>query len=248
MNQRVALVTGGTGGIGTAISRRLTQEGYRVVAGYFNRGNHEKAQLWQLQQREAGFLIDISYADLKDPESCLACYLNIRETIGPVDILVNNAGITQDSSFKKMTFDQWQTVMDTNLTSVFTMTQRVVQDMVERSFGRIINISSVNGLRGRFGQTNYAAAKAGMHGFSKSLAFEVARKGVTVNTISPGYIATDMIMSVPEEVRNKILAEIPMGRFGEAEEVAAAVAFLVSNDAAYITGANLSINGGQHTY
>ena len=248
MTARVALVTGGTGGIGTAICRNLEQQGFSVVAGYFSGSNHEKAKRWREEQRQAGFDIDISYADLKDPECCLRSYLDIKETIGPIDVLVNNAGITADSSFKKMSSEQWQSVIDTNLTGVFNITQRVVPDMIERGFGRIINISSVNGQRGRFGQTNYAAAKAGMHGFTKSLSFELASKGITVNTVSPGYVATKMINDVPEDVKEKILKEVPVGRFAEPEEIAYAISFLVAESAGYITGSNLSINGGQHTY
>lgn len=248
MTARVALVTGGTGGIGTAICRKLEKQGFTVVAGYYSGSNHQKAQSWKEQQERDGYQIDISYADLKDPESCLKSYLDIRETKGPIEVLINNAGITSDSSFKKMSSEQWQSVIDTNLTGVFNITQRVIPDMVEKKFGRIINISSVNGQRGRFGQTNYAAAKAGMHGFTKSLAFELARKGVTVNTVSPGYVATKMIKAVPEEVREEILKEVPVGRFGEPGEIAYAVSFLVSEEASYITGSNLSINGGQHTY
>ena len=248
MIARVALVTGGTGGIGTAICRKLSEQGFTVVAGYFNGENHEKAKSWRQAQREAGFDIDISYADLKDPESCLRSYLDIRETKGIIDVLVNNAGITADSSFKKMSIDQWQSVIDTNLTGVFNITQRVIPGMLENGFGRIVNISSVNGQRGRYGQTNYAAAKAGLHGFTKSLSYELAPKGITVNTISPGYVATKMIKAVPEEVRKEILKEVPVGRFAEPEEIAYAVSFLLAKEAGYITGSNLSINGGQHTY
>ena len=248
MTARVALVTGGTGGIGTSICRRLAKEGFSVVAGYYSGNNHEKAKAWKQTQLDAGYDIDISYADLKDPECCLRSYLDIRETKGPIEVLINNAGIAADSSFKKMSAEQWQSVIDTNLTGVFNITQRVVPDMVEKGFGRIINISSVNGQRGRFGQTNYAAAKAGMHGFTKSLAFELARKGITVNTISPGYVATKMIKAVPEDVQQEILKEVPVGRFAEPEEIAYAVSFLVNDEAGYITGSNLSINGGQHTY
>lgn len=248
MTAQVALVTGGTGGIGTAICRKLEKQGFTVVAGYYSGSTHEKAQAWREQQKLAGYNIDISYADLKDPDSCLNSYLDIRETKGPIEVLINNAGIIADASFKKMTVEQWQSVIDTNLTGVFNITQRVVPDMVEKQFGRIINISSVNGQKGRFGQTNYAAAKAGMHGFTKSLAFELAKKGITVNTISPGYVATKMIKAVPDDVREKILREVPVGRFAEPEEIAYAVSFLVAAEAGYITGSNLSINGGQHTY
>jgi len=248
MTARVALVTGGTGGIGTSICRKLADDGFQVVAGYYSGNNHEKARKWKEEQAEAGYDIDISYADLKDPECCLRSYLDVKETKGDIDVLINNAGITADSSFKKMSSEQWHSVIETNLTGVFNITQRLIPDMVANGFGRIVNISSVNGQRGRFGQTNYAAAKAGIHGFTKSLAFEVARKGVTVNTVSPGYVATKMIKSVPEEIQAEILKEVPVGRFAEPEEIAHAVSFLVSESAGYITGSNLSINGGQHTY
>ena len=248
MTSRVTLVTGGTGGIGTEICRKLSTLGYNVVAGYCGGGKHDKAKRWQQEQQEAGYDIDISYADLTNEESCLHSYLNIKETKGPIEVLINNAGITADSSFKKMTYQQWKSVIDTNLTGVFNITQRILPDMLETGFGRIVNISSINGQKGRFGQTNYAAAKAGLHGFTKSLALEVARKGITVNTLSPGYVETKMIMAVPEEARNAILKEVPVGRFAQPEEIAHAISFLISEQSGYMTGSNLSINGGQHTY
>ncbi|HEY3538855.1 MAG TPA: SDR family oxidoreductase, partial [Trinickia sp.] len=182
-----------------------------------------------------------------DYDSCVRCAAQIRSEIGPIDILINNAGITRDASFKKLDKGAWDAVVSTNLDSVFNMTKQWYEDMTARGWGRIVNISSVIGCKGGFGQTNYAAAKAGMHGFTKSLALELARKGVTVNTVSPGFIATRMVMAVPEDVlKTKILPEIPVGRLGQPEEVAALIAYLCSDDAGFVTGANISINGGQH--
>ncbi|MEM9100810.1 MAG: acetoacetyl-CoA reductase [Pseudomonadota bacterium] len=248
MTQRIALVTGGTGGIGTAICRRLVDIGYKVAAGYNSGGNHAKAQAWQVEQRNTGYDIQISYGDVRDFESCLNCVRHVEETLGPIDVLINNAGITRDSTLKKMAIDQWDDVISANLNSVFNMTRHVVNGMIERRFGRIINVSSINAQKGQLGQTNYSAAKAGMHGFTKALSQEVARKGVTVNTVSPGYIATKMVMAVPEEVRDSIIKDIPVGRLGTPQEVAMAVSFLASEDAGFITGSNLSVNGGQHMF
>jgi acetoacetyl-CoA reductase len=245
---RVALVTGGTGGIGTAICQRLAREGYKVAAGYNSGGNHEKARAWQAQQRELGFEFEISYGDVRDFDSCSACIAHVEETLGPIDVLVNNAGVTRDSTLKKMTRNQWSEVMSANLDSVFNMTRQVINGMIERGYGRIINVSSVNAQKGQLGQTNYSAAKAGMHGFTKALSQEVARKGITVNTVSPGYIATKMVMEVPEAIRQQIIADIPVGRLGLPEEVAHAVAFLASEESGFITGANLAVNGGQHMF
>jgi acetoacetyl-CoA reductase len=187
--------------------------------------------------------------DVSDYDSCAAAEATIAEEVGPIDILINNAGITRDMTFKKMTKVDWDAVMRTNLDSIFNMTKPIVEAMVERGWGRIINVSSVNGQKGAFGQTNYSAAKAGIHGFTKALALEVSRKGVTVNTISPGYIGTKMVMAIPKEVLDsKILPQIPVGRLGKPEEVAGLCAYLASDEAAFITGANISINGGQHMY
>lgn len=240
---KMALVTGGTGGIGAAICLRLADAGYRVATNY---RNEEKAQKWRSQCLELGYEIAIYQADVSNFEECQALVKRIEEEHGPVDVLVNNAGITRDTTFRKMTPDHWNTVMDIDLDSVFNMTRPVIEGMLDRGFGRVINISSVNGQKGQFGQTNYSAAKAGMHGFTKALAQEVARKGVTVNTVSPGYIATEMVMAVPEDIRNKIIAGIPVGRLGKPEEIASVVNYLASEDAAFITGANISINGGQY--
>jgi acetoacetyl-CoA reductase len=243
--KRVVLVTGATGGLGTAMCRKLYDDGYQVVANY---RNEEKAVEWQKKLHDEGYDIAIYYADVADYDSCGQMIAKIEKEIGPVDVLVNNAGITKDGSFRKMTYENWKAVMTTNLDSVFNCTRHVINHMIDSGFGRVINISSVNGQRGQFGQANYSAAKAGMHGFTKTLAMEVANKGVTVNTISPGYIGTDMVMAVKEEVRNQIISQIPLGRLGGTEEVAYLVSFLASEHANFITGANMSINGGQHVY
>jgi len=245
---RTALVTGGTGGIGVAICRRLCDEGARVVAGYNMGGNHEKARAWQQEQKQEGYDIGIAYGDVRELESCKKCIQDVESLVGPIEILVNNAGVTRDSMFRKMTWDQWNDVIRSNLNSLYNMTSLVINGMIQRGYGRIVNISSVNAQKGQLGQTNYSAAKAGMHGFTKALALEVAAKGVTVNTISPGYIATKMVMAIPEQVRQKIIEDIPVGRLGDPAEVARAVAFLTSDDAGYLTGSNLAINGGQHMF
>ena len=245
MTTRVALVTGGMGGIGEAISIRLHDVGHAVVVTYSP--NNTGADEWLARMETTGRQFRAYPVDVADYDSCARCAAQIKAEIGPIDILVNNAGITRDASFKKLEKDSWDAVMSTNLDSVFNMTKQWYEGMTARGWGRIVNISSVIGCKGGFGQTNYAAAKAGMHGFTKSLALELARKGVTVNTVSPGFIATRMVMAVPEEVmKTKILPEIPVGRLGQPEEVAALVAYLCSNEAAFVTGANISINGGQH--
>jgi len=241
MGQKVALVTGGTGGIGEAICKRLNADGYKVVAGF---NNKEKAKAWQIAQKENGINIDIVHCPVTDFDACGVAIKWVEENVGPIDILINNAGITKDGMFKKMTRDRWDTIIDVNLNSLFNMTRQVVDGMAERGFGRIINVSSVNGQLGQIGQVNYAAAKAGMHGFTKALAREVARKGVTVNTISPGYVATPMVMAIAEDVRHKIEASIPVGRLCRPEEIAHGISFLASDLSAYTTGSDLSINGG----
>ncbi len=248
MSQRIALVTGGTGGIGTAICRELHTQGFQVVAGYNSGGNHDKAKSWQAEQKEAGYDFDIAYGDVSEPESSRQCIDGIVSKHGNIHCLVNNAGITRDSTFRKMTLEQWDQVMHANLRSVFNMTRLVINGMLEEKWGRVINISSVNGQKGQFGQANYAAAKAGMHGFTKSLAQEVAAKGVTVNTISPGYIMTSMVAAIGDDILDKIASTIPVGRLGNPDEIAYAVAFLASERAAFVTGSNLAINGGQHMY
>ena len=243
MTSRVALVTGGTGGIGSAICRKLADQGHKVATNY---RNEEKTQAWLQQMRAQGYDITAVKGDVSSPEEAEALVRAVEAKLGPVDILVNNAGITRDTTFHRMTPQHWNEVINTNLNSVYNMTRPVIEGMRERKWGRVIQISSINGQKGQYGQANYAAAKAGMHGFTISLAQENAKFGITVNTVSPGYIGTDMVMAVPEEVRNKIVAQIPTGRLGSPEEIAYAVSFFVPDEAAWITGANLSANGGQY--
>ena len=245
MTRRTALVTGGMGGIGEAISMRLHDIGHAVVVTYSP--TNTGADDWLARMEASGRQFRAYPVDVADYASCERCAAQIKAEIGPIDILVNNAGITRDASFKKLEKEGWDAVLRTNLDSVFNMTKQLYEDMSARGWGRIVNISSVIGCKGGFGQTNYAAAKAGMHGFTKSLALELARKGVTVNTVSPGFIATRMVTAIPEEImQSKILPEIPVGRLGQPEEVAALVAYLCSQEAGFVTGANISINGGQH--
>ena len=237
---RVALVTGGTRGIGAAISRHLKEAGYSVAANYA--GNDEAANAFKAETGIPVFKFDVS-----DAAACESGIKAVADQLGPVDVLVNNAGITRDGTFHRMTFDQWSQVIRTNLNSMFTCTRPVIEGMRERGFGRIILISSVNGQKGQLGQTNYSAAKAGVVGFAKALALENANKGITVNVIAPGYIATEMVQAVPEEVlKTKILPLIPVGRLGEADEIARAVVFLAADDAGFITGSTLTANGGQY--
>lgn len=239
----VAWVTGGTGGIGSAICRELASQGYTVIAGYHN---PEKAKAWLETQQAEGFEnIALSGIDLTDYDSCMAGVKEIQATHGPISVLVNCAGITRDGTMKKMSPEQWREVIDTNLNSVFNTCRSVIEGMLEQGYGRIINISSINGRKGQFGQVNYAAAKAGMHGLTMSLAQETATKGITVNTVSPGYIATDMIMNIPEKVREAIRETIPVKRYGTPEEIGRLVAFLADREQGFITGANIDINGGQ---
>ena len=244
-SKRTVLVTGATGGLGTAMCKKLYKDGFKVVGNYHTK---EKAEKWMRKMKEEGFDIDLFYGDVSDFSSAAAMIKEIEEKVGTIDTLVNNAGITRDSRLINMKPEDWHAVINTNLNSVFNCTKNVIQGMIDRKFGRIINISSVNGQRGQFGQTNYSAAKAGMHGFTKSLAMEVAKLGITVNTISPGYIGTDMVMAVPEKVLTQIVAQVPMGRLGGTHEVASLVSFLASEETSFITGANYSINGGQHVY
>ncbi len=246
MKGKTALVTGGMGGIGTAVCQQLIHQGARVIASYNRGGDHESAKAWCKEQRDHGYEITIRYVDVADFHSCKQMISEIEMECNGIDILVNNAGITRDVQLYKMDQAQWHEVLRTNLDSMFNMTRHVINGMVTRGYGRIINVSSINGQKGQFGQTNYSAAKAGIHGFTKALAQEVARKGITVNTISPGYISTPMVMSVAPEVREKIIAQIPVGRLGNPEEVARAVAFLADENSGFITGSNLSINGGQY--
>ncbi|EJW12629.1 Acetoacetyl-CoA reductase [Rhodovulum sp. PH10] len=242
---RVAVVTGGMGGLGESISEKLHAAGYRVAVTH-SPGN-KSVNEWLDAQKQAGREFKAYQVDVADYESCKECIARVASEIGPVDVLINNAGITRDSMFRKMTPEQWDLVLRTNLYSVFNMTKQVIDGMLERGFGRIVNVSSMNGSKGQFGQSNYAAAKAGMYGFTKSLALEVGRKGVTVNTVSPGYLGTKMVLSVPKEVMDtKILPLIPVGRLGSPEEIADLIVFLASDHAGYITGTDIAANGGQY--
>lgn len=244
MKDKIALVTGGMGGIGTAICQHLSDQGAIVIASY-NR-EHEIAKVWLEGQIKLGYDFCIGYVDITDYHSCTTLVTNILSKFGSIDILVNNGGITRDVQLHKMAQEQWHSVLRTNLDSIFNVTRNVINSMMEKNYGRIINISSINGQKGQFGQSNYSAAKAGIHGFTKSLAQEVAKKGITVNTVSPGYIETNMIMSVSEDVRNKIIAQIPVGRLGKPAEIARAVGFLAAEESGFITGSNLVINGGHY--
>ncbi|SEI47063.1 acetoacetyl-CoA reductase [Frateuria terrea] len=243
MNPRTALVTGGTGGIGTAIVRYLARQGHRVATNY---RDEARAQAWRARMAAEGIDVCMVPGDVADPGSAEAMIRAMERDCGPVDILVNNAGITRDSTFHKMDYQQWSEVVNTNLNACFNVTRPVIEGMRARRWGRIVQISSINGQKGQYGQANYAAAKAGMHGFTISLAQENAKFGITVNTVSPGYVATDMVMAVPEEVREKIVAQIPIGRLGKPEEIAHAVAFFTTDEASWITGTNLAINGGHY--
>jgi acetoacetyl-CoA reductase len=244
MKNKSVLVTGGMGGIGTAICQYFANQGAKVIASY-NR-DHQAAETWLNEQKQKNYTFDIGYVDVTDFESCATFVKDMESKLGGIDILVNNAGITRDVQLYKMDLDQWHAVLRTNLDSIFNVTRNVIGGMITRSYGRIINVSSINGQKGQFGQANYAAAKAGIHGFTKSLAQEVAHKGITVNTISPGYIETSMVMSVTDEIRKKIIAQIPIGRLGKPEEIARAVGFLAAEASGFITGSNLIINGGQY--
>ena len=242
---RVALITGGMGGLGESISTKMHTAGYRVVVTH-SPGN-TRAKDWLAEHSAAGRKFSAYGVDVANFDSCNECVTCVTKDIGPIDILVNNAGITKDTTFKKMSKADWDAVIRTNLDSVFNMTKQVMDGMTDRGWGRVINVSSVNGSKGAFGQTNYSAAKAGMHGFTKALALEVARKGVTVNTISPGYIGTKMVTAIPKEVLDlKILPQIPLGRLGAPDEIAGLIIYLCSDEAAFVTGANIAINGGQH--
>ena len=244
MSSRIALVTGGTGGIGTAIVQRLVREGHRVATNYRDAA---KAEAWRARMAEAGVPVTLIAGDVSRPDSGVDMAHAVEKILGgPIEILVNNAGITRDTTFHKMSYQQWMDVVNTNLNACFNVTRPVIESMRERKWGRIVQISSINGQKGQYGQANYAAAKAGMHGFTISLAQENARFGITVNTVSPGYVGTDMVMAVPEDVRAKIVAQIPVGRLGKPEEIAHAVNFFLGEEAAWITGANLAINGGHY--
>uniref|UniRef100_UPI00334249DC acetoacetyl-CoA reductase n=1 Tax=Castellaniella defragrans TaxID=75697 RepID=UPI00334249DC len=243
MSGKLAYVTGGMGGIGTSICQRLAKEGFNVVAGCGPSRDHAK---WLDEQAALGYKFHASVGNVSDWDSTVQAFAKVREQLGPIDVLVNNAGITRDGVFRKMGIEDWRVVIDTNLNSLFNVTKQVVDDMVERQWGRIINISSVNGQKGQFGQTNYSTAKAGIHGFTMALAQEVASKGVTVNTVSPGYIGTDMVRTIRPDVLEKIVATIPVKRLGTPEEIGSIVAWLASDDAGFATGADFSLNGGLH--
>ncbi len=243
MSKKVAYVTGGMGGIGTAICQRLYRDGFKVIAGCSPTRDYDK---WLAEQKAAGFEFHASVANVGDWQSTVDAFAQAKAQHGSVDVLVNNAGITRDRMFLKMTVEDWNGVIETNLNSMFNVTKQVVADMVEKGWGRIINISSVNGAKGQAGQTNYSAAKAGMHGFTKALAQELASKGVTVNTVSPGYVGTEMVRAVRPDVLEKIVASVPVKRLGEPSEIGSIVSWLASEESAYSTGAEFSINGGLH--
>ena len=243
MDSKLAYVTGGMGGIGTAICRKFHDMGYTVVAGCGPTRDHAK---WLGEQKAEGYHFHASVGNVADWESTRAAFEKVRAELGIPSILVNNAGITRDGVFRKMSLDDWNAVINTNLNSLFNVTKQVIDGMLDAGWGRIINISSVNGEKGQFGQTNYSAAKAGMHGFTMALAQEVASKGVTVNTVSPGYIGTDMVMAVREDVREKIIQTIPVRRLGRAEEIGSICGWLTTEDAGFTTGADFSCNGGLH--
>jgi acetoacetyl-CoA reductase len=243
MTQKVAYVTGGMGGIGTAICQRLAKDGFKVIAGC---GPTRDFVKWLDDQKAMGFSFYASVGNVADWQSTVDAFSKSKAEHGPIDVLVNNAGITRDRMFVKMTREDWDAVIDTNLNSMFNVTKQVVPDMVERGWGRIIQISSVNGEKGQAGQTNYSAAKAGMHGFTMSLAQEVANKGVTVNTVSPGYIATEMVKAIRQDVLDKIIAGIPVKRLGTPDDIASIVSWVASEESGFATGADFSVNGGLH--
>jgi acetoacetyl-CoA reductase len=242
--KRIAYVTGGMGGIGTAICIQLAKGGHTVVAGCGP--NSPRKDRWIGEMKEKGFNIIASEGNVADWDSTVAAFEKVTREVGPIDILVNNAGITRDGVFRKMSKADWDAVINTNLNSLFNVTKQVIEGMVERNWGRIISISSVNGQKGQFGQTNYSTAKAGIHGFTMALAQEVANKGVTVNTVSPGYIGTDMVKAIRPDVLEKIIATIPVKRLGEPEEIGSIVRWIASDDAGFATGADFSLNGGLH--
>ncbi|MBK9219596.1 MAG: beta-ketoacyl-ACP reductase [Uliginosibacterium sp.] len=244
MAKNVALVTGGMGGLGTAICKALHDDGWKVVANCLP--DFPPAVEWVAKTKAEGYDFFVGEADVTNYEQCVAMVKKIEAEIGPIDCLVNNAGITRDAVFRKMSKDQWDAVLSTNLDSVFNVTHPVLPLMAERGFGRVINISSVNGVKGQFGQANYSAAKAGLLGITKALAQEVAKKGVTVNAVAPGYVGTEMVLAIKEEVREQIVSTVPVGRLGRPEEIADLCVYLASDKAGYITGATININGGLH--
>jgi acetoacetyl-CoA reductase len=241
---RIAVVTGGMGGIGTAISQRLYKDGFKVVV--VCSANSSRKNDWLATQLEAGYQFECVETDITNWESTSKTFELVREHFGPVDVLVNNAGITRDASFRKLTPEHWNEVIGTNLTGLFNTTKQVIEGMLSKGWGRVINISSINGQRGQFGQTNYSAAKAGIHGFTMALAREVSGKGVTVNTVSPGYIQTSMTAAIRQDILDGMIAATPVGRLGQPEEIASIVAWLASDESAYSTGADFSVNGGMN--
>ena len=243
MSQKVAYVTGGMGGIGTAICQRLHKDGFKVIAGCGPTRDHAK---WIAEQKEQGYTFFASAGNVGDWDSTVEAFAKAKAECGAIDVLVNNAGITRDRMFVKMSREDWDAVIETNLNSMFNVTKQVVADMVEKGSGRIINISSVNGAKGQAGQTNYSAAKAGMHGFSMALAQEMATKGVTVNTVSPGYVGTDMVKAIRPDVLEKIVGTVPVKRLGEPSEIASIISWLASDEGGYATGAEFAVNGGLH--
>ncbi|MFZ2651837.1 MAG: acetoacetyl-CoA reductase [Burkholderiaceae bacterium] len=243
MAKKIAYITGGMGGIGTSLCQRLHQDGFTVIAGCGPSRDHAK---WLGEQKAQGFDFYASVGNVSDWDSTVAAFEKVRAEHGTVDVLVNNAGITRDGIFRKMTPADWHAVIDTNLTSLFNVTKQVIEGMLDKGWGRVINISSVNGEKGQFGQTNYSAAKAGMHGFTMALAQEVASKGVTVNTVSPGYIGTDMVRSIRQDVLDKIVSGIPVKRLGTPQDIASIVSWVASDESGFATGADFSVNGGLH--
>ena len=241
---KLVLVTGGMGGIGTKICHSLFLAGYKVVTTYYT--DNKRTQDWMQQMSDLHYDFNAYQCNVANFESCAQLVDKIRHDLGSVDILINNAGITRDSVLGKMTKENWDIVLRTNLYSMFNMTKQVLDDMIEKKWGRIVNISSINGQKGQFGQANYSAAKAGVHGFTMAIAQETARKGITVNTVAPGYIATDMVMSIAENVREKIIQQIPVGRLGTPDDIASLIEYLVSDEASFMTGSEIAINGGQH--
>lgn len=251
MSKKIALVTGGMGGLGTAICKTLAKSGHTVVTTYYSNDEdpakwQQLADAWLEKTKAEGYDFIAVKCDVSKFDSCQEAVAKIKQEVGAVDILINTAGITRDSVFKKLSYDNWSAVLRTNLDSMFNMTKHVLDDMVEKGWGRVVNISSINGQKGQFGQSNYSAAKAGVHGFTMALAQEVAKKGVTVNTVAPGYTATEMVMAIAPEVREKIISGIPINRLGKPEEIAALIDYLVSDLSGFMTGAELAINGGQH--
>ena len=243
MSKKIAYVTGGMGGIGTTMCQRLHRDGFTVIAGC---GPSRDFKKWLDEQEAQGYTFFASVGNVGDWDSTCAAFARAKEEHGPIDVLVNNAGITRDGMFRKMSRADWDAVIETNLTSLFNVTKQVIEDMLEKGWGRIINISSVNGEKGQFGQTNYSAAKAGMHGFTMALAQEVANKGVTVNTVSPGYIATEMVKAIRQDVLDKIIAGIPVKRLGTPDDIASIVSWVASDESGFATGADFSVNGGLH--